>query len=246
MSHMKTTDWFTAWFDTPYYHTLYKHRNDVEAQFFMKNITSYLKLPKTAHILDMPCGKGRHSIYLNSLGYTVSASDLSENSIAHAKQFENDTLDFEVWDMRDPLQKKYDAVFNLFTSFGYFDDDNEDLAVLRGIKSGLKKDAFFVMDFLNVIKVANNLVTEETKEIDGITFTIKREVKDGFIQKNISFFADEKEHSYTEKVKYITIEKMTAYFEKVGLEIITVFGDFSLNLFDITNSDRLILIAKEK
>lgn len=246
MSDMKTTDWFTDWFNTPYYHTLYKHRNDAEAEFFMENITSHLRLPKTAHLLDMPCGKGRHSIYLNSLGYTVSAGDLSANSIAHAKQFENDTLNFEVWDMRKPLENKYDAVFNLFTSFGYFDDDNEDITVLKALKNGLKKEAFLVVDFLNVLKVKNNLVTQETKTIDGITFAIKREIKDGFIQKNISFFADEREHSYTEKVKYITKEKMISYFEKVGLEIISVFGDFSLNTFDVLNSDRLILIAKAK
>jgi len=244
ISHMKTTDWFTAWFNTPYYHTLYKHRNDVDAQFFMQNITSYLKLPKTSHILDLPCGKGRHSIFLNSLGYKVSAGDLSENSILHAKQFENETLNFEVWDMRKPLEKKYDAVFNLFTSFGYFDDDSEDLLVLKSMKEGLKKDGFLVMDFLNVIKVKKNLVTEETKEIDAISFDITREIKDGFIQKNISFFADDEQHSYTEKVKYIAIEKMKTYFEKVGLEITAIFGDYALNPFDKLKSDRLIIVAK--
>lgn len=244
MSQMKTTDWFTAWFNTPYYHTLYKHRNDVDAQFFMQNITAFLKLPKTAHIIDLPCGKGRHSIYLNTLGYTVSGGDLSENSIAYAKQFENDTLNFEVWDMRKPLEKRYDAVFNLFTSFGYFDDDNEDLAILKGMKNGLKEDGFLVMDFLNVIKVEHNLVAKETKNIDGIQFDIKREIKDGFIQKHISFFADGEQHSHTEKVKFIAIDKMKTYFEKVGLEITAVFGDYSLNSFDEQNSDRLILVAK--
>jgi len=244
ISYMKTTNWFTAWFNTPYYHTLYKHRNDVDAQFFMQNITSYLKLPKTSHILDLPCGKGRHSIFLNSLGYRVSAGDLSENSIIHAKQFENETLDFQVWDMRRPLEEKYDAIFNLFTSFGYFEDDDEDLLVLKGMKKGLKKDGFLVMDFLNVIKVRKDLVTKETKEIDGISFDIKREIKDEFIHKNISFFADDEQHFYTEKVKYITIDKMKAYFEKVGLEITAIFGDYALNSFEEQTSDRLIFVAK--
>lgn len=241
---MKTTDWFSAWFNTPYYHTLYKHRNDVDAQFFMQKITSYLKLPKTAHILDLPCGKGRHSIYLNSLGYKVSGGDLSENSIEHAKKFENDTLNFEVWDMRISLEKKYDAIFNLFTSFGYFDDDNEDLTVLKAMKNGLKKDGFLVLDFLNVIKVVNNLVEKETKEVDGIVFEIERDLKNGFIQKNISFFANNTYHTYTEKVKYIAIEKMKSYFKSAGLEITAVFGDYSLSPFDGQNSDRLILVAK--
>ncbi|TYP98703.1 methyltransferase family protein [Tenacibaculum adriaticum] len=241
---MGTKDWFTSWFDTSYYHILYKHRNDVDAQLFMQNITSYLQLPKTAHIADLPCGKGRHAIYLNSLGYKVTGGDLSKNSIDYAKQFENNRLDFEVWDMRKSLENKYNAVFNLFTSFGYFDNDQDDISVLEGMKNGLKENGYLVLDFLNVIKTKNTLVTEEEKNIDGITFNIKREIKNGFILKHISFFADEKQHSFTEKVKFIDIEKMKFYFEKVGLTIVSVFGDYHLKPFKEEESNRLILIAK--
>ena len=79
-----TTQWFTSWFDTPYYHTLYKDRNHSEAQVFMDNLTNYLNVPEHGEILDLACGKGRHSIYLNSLGYNVTGVDLSENSIEYA------------------------------------------------------------------------------------------------------------------------------------------------------------------
>ena len=72
---MEKSDWFTSWFNTSYYHTLYKDRNDEDAQLFMKNITSFLNLPKTNHILDLPCGKGRHAVFLNSLGYKVTGAD---------------------------------------------------------------------------------------------------------------------------------------------------------------------------
>ncbi|WNW02172.1 methyltransferase domain-containing protein [Tenacibaculum sp. HL-MS23] len=241
---MKTTDWFTSWFDTSYYHTLYKHRNDADAQFFMRNITSFLKLPKTSHIADLPCGKGRHSVYLNSLGYKVTGGDLSGNSIAYAKKFENESLNFEVWDMRDPIEHKYDAIFNLFTSFGYFEDDNEDIAILKSIKNGLKENGVFVLDFLNVEKVKDSLVAKEVKTIDGIEFHIKREIKDGFILKHISFIADDQQHSYTEQVKFLTLDKMETYFKKAGLNIKHVFGDYSLNEFDKNTSDRLILIGE--
>ncbi len=241
---MKTTDWFTSWFDTSYYHTLYKHRNDADAQFFMRNITSFLKLPKSSHIVDLPCGKGRHAVYLNSLGYKVTGGDLSNNSIEYAKQFENESLAFEVWDMREPIVNKYDAVFNLFTSFGYFDDDNEDIAILKSVKNGLKENGVFVLDFLNVEKVKNSLVKDEVKTIDGIEFNIKREIKNEFILKHISFIADEKQHSYSEQVKFLTLDKMETYFEKANLKIKHVFGDYSLNSFDKNTSDRLILIAE--
>lgn len=241
---MKTKDWFTDWFNTSYYHILYKDRNDADAQLFMKNITSFLALPKTAHILDLPCGKGRHSVFLNSLGYKVTGADLAENSIEYAKQFENEKLNFEVHDMRQSFKNQYNAAFNLFTSFGYFEDDKEDILILDNIKNGLKKDGFFVFDFLNAVKVKENLVAKETKVVDGITFKIKREIKDGFILKHISFFADEKEHSYTERVKYLDEEKMKLFFKKVGFTITNIFGDYNLSSFKASTSNRLIIVAK--
>lgn len=237
-------DWFTLWFNTPYYHILYKDRNDADAQFFMRNITEFLQLPKTSHIVDLPCGKGRHSVYLNSLDYKVTGGDLSKNSIEFAKQFETETLNFEVWDMRKPYQHKYNAIFNLFTSFGYFSDDKEDIVVLQNMKNGLQKDGVLVLDFLNVKKVKANLVTQEIKSVDGIDFHIRREINNGFILKHINFSADGKKHSFTERVKFLDVDKMRLYFEQVGLKIIHIFGDYSLSSFDETSSDRLILVAK--
>lgn len=241
---MKTKDWFTDWFNTSYYHILYKDRNDADAQLFMKNITVLLNLPKAAHILDLPCGKGRHSVFLNSLGYKVTGTDLSENSILHAKMYENDTLHFDVADMRKPLVDKYDAIFNLFTSFGYFEDDSEDLLILQNIKNGLQKNGSFVFDFLNAENVKLNLVKEETKIVDDISFNITREIKNGFIIKNISFEADNELHSFSERVKYLDANKIKEYFQSVGFTITNTFGDYNLTDFNSKTSKRLILIAK--
>lgn len=241
---METKSWFSDWFNTRYYHILYSHRDDADAQVFMKNITAFLQLPKTAHILDMPCGKGRHSIFLNSLGYVVTGVDLSENSIVHAKKFENESLHFEVADMRKSLQKKYDAIFNLFTSFGYFEDDEEDVLILKNIKKGLKQEGVFVFDFLNVINVKNTIVKNEIKKIDGIEFHIEREIKDSFILKKISFTADNQHYHYTERVKYLDIEKLKLFFKKAGFTITAIFGDYHLSDFDKTTSNRLIFVAQ--
>jgi SAM-dependent methyltransferase len=241
---MDIKDWFTDWFNTSYYHILYKDRNDLDAQLFMKNITDFLELPKSAHILDLPCGKGRHAVFLNSLGYKVTGADLAKNSIVHAKQFENDTLKFKTHDMRNPLDKTYNAIFNLFTSFGYFVDDSEDIKILENIKKGLKKGGFFVFDFLNAEKVKANLVAKEIKIVDAITFNIERKIINGFIIKNISFVADGKNHSFTEQVKYLDVDKVKTYLEKVGFTICNIFGNYTLTTFDKKKSDRLIIIAK--
>ena len=88
----KNKEWFASWFDTVYYHILYKHRDDSEAQEFMRNLVSFLNFKKGNFVLDLACGKGRHSIYLNSLGFNVIGADLSKNSIQQAKKFENEVL----------------------------------------------------------------------------------------------------------------------------------------------------------
>ena len=112
----ETDNWYASWFDTPYYHILYQERDDKEAELFMDALTSFLKLSKKAEILDLACGKGRHAKYLNELGYDVTGIDLSPSSIEFAKTLENKRLHFAVHDMCLPYPKKFDAIFNLFTS----------------------------------------------------------------------------------------------------------------------------------
>ncbi len=240
---MNKSDWFTDWFNTSYYHTLYKDRNDIDAQLFIRNIIDFLKIPLTSHLLDLPCGKGRHSIYLNSLGYKVTGADLSQNSIKAAKIHENSTLDFKLKDMRKPFELKYDAVFNLFTSFGYFENDIDDILVLENIKKGLNKNGLLILDFLNVVTVKNNLVKKEVKTVDNIKFNIQREIKNGFILKHISFNDKGIKHAFLERVKYIDLKKFETYFSEAGLRIHHVFGDYHLSKFNPNTSKRLIFVV---
>ena len=99
----KENDWFVSWFDSPYYHVLYKNRDDSEAQQFMTRLTDYINLESGDTILDVACGKGRHATFLASLGFQVTGMDLSNNSIEFASQFENENLQFLTHDMRKPM-----------------------------------------------------------------------------------------------------------------------------------------------
>ncbi|MCF6280510.1 MAG: class I SAM-dependent methyltransferase [Flavobacteriaceae bacterium] len=238
-----STDWFASWFDTDFYHILYKNRDDKEAQLFMTNLVSFLELKKGAKILDLACGKGRHSVFLNSLGFDVVGADLSQNSIAFAKQYENETLEFVQHDMRVTFETKFDAIFNLFTSFGYFVDDSEDINVLKNIKNGLKdRNSFAVIDFVNINKAIKNLIVKETIHRDTITFNITRKVENGFIIKNIEVISDDESYTYFERVKCLDFEKIKAYLETVGLKLRAVFGDYNLQEYNEENSNRLLLI----
>ena len=223
---------------------LYKDRNYREAQVFMDNLTHYLNLPEQAKVLDLACGKGRHSIYLNQLGFDVLGADLSENSIAEASKNTNDTLHFEVHDMREPFEKKYDAIFNLFTSFGYFENEEDNLTTLKAIKESLSEYGFAVIDFMNVTQVLNTLVPEETKTVDGIDFHLKRYLKDGHICKDIIFSDNGQDFHYTEKVKALTLQDFETMMEEAGIYLLDIFGDYKLKKFYKNESERLIMIFK--
>jgi SAM-dependent methyltransferase len=239
-----TKNWFVSWFDTPYYHILYKERNYREAQVFMDNLTHYLNLPEKAKVLDLACGKGRHSIYLNQLGYEVLGADLSENSIAEANKNQNKTLHFKVHDMREPFEDKFDAIFNLFTSFGYFENEEDNLTTLKAMKESLTEYGFAVIDFMNVTQVVNNLVAEEIKTVENIDFHIKRYEKEGYIYKEIDFEDQGEKFHFTEKVKALTLKDFEELMEEAGIYLLDIFGDYKLKKFQKTESERLIMIFK--
>jgi len=236
-------NWFASWFNTPYYHTLYKDRDDTEASQFMQNLTTFLRLEKGSEVLDLACGKGRHAIYLHQIGYKVTGVDLSAKSIAHAKQFEQSGLEFHIHDMCEPYNSQFDAVFNLFTSFGYFTNPEDNLRTIKAIKSDLKPNGYGVIDFMNVNYVIKNMVAQETKVIDNITFNISKRLEDGYIIKDIKF-KDDKEYHFTEKVRALTLDDFKRYFKEASVNLVHCLGNYSLSDYDQETSDRLILIFK--
>jgi SAM-dependent methyltransferase len=201
-------------------------------------------MPENGTILDLACGKGRHSIYLNKLGYQVTGVDLSENSIAIANESSNETLQFKTHDMREPMNETYDAVFNLFTSFGYFDTFEDNIKTLKAIKDSINEYGFGVIDFFNADFIIENLVAEETKEIDGITFNIKRFVENKKIIKEIRFEDKGETYNFTEKVSAFTLADFESMMEEAGIYLLEIFGDYKLKKFYKTQSDRLIMIFK--
>jgi SAM-dependent methyltransferase len=239
-------DWFSEWFDSPYYHILYKHRDDKEAESFINKLIEHLKIQPDHKIMDLACGKGRHAIYLNKKGFDVTGTDLSHRSIASAKKYSNDRLHFFVHDMREVFAAKYfDLILNLFTSFGYFDEEEDNYKAIKSIADSLKPGGLAVIDFMNTPKVIANLVKEEHTEVDGIKFCMKKKLEDGFIIKDISFHADGKDHRHIEKVKAISKEDFIKYFNFAGLDVLEILGDYQLNEYSKTSSDRMIFTLKQ-
>ncbi|HAA12365.1 MAG TPA: SAM-dependent methyltransferase [Cytophagales bacterium] len=243
----KTTEWFGEWFNSPYYHILYKHRDFEEAQAFIDVLSRYFEFSSEDHILDLACGKGRHSIYLNQKGLRVSGIDLSDQNIAYASKYSNNRLHFEVHDMRLPFHPDtFTHVLNLFTSFGYFDTDEEHQQAIKRVAESLHPGGYFLLDFLNPYVVINQLQPSEKKEVEGIHFLIHKRFEEGYIIKDIRFEADQKSHHYFERVKAIRRWDFERYFQQAGLSLSGTFGDYLLNPYEAESSDRMIFIAKKE
>jgi SAM-dependent methyltransferase len=238
--------WFQHWFNSPYYHILYSKRNDEEAEFLIDNISAYLTPKADSRILDIACGRGRHSIYLNKKGYDVTGIDLSEQSIKYAQQFEQKNLHFLVHDMRKLFYINYfDIALNLFTSFGYFETEKEHVNALKGFRKCLKADGTLVLDYFNTEKIIKNLTHQETKTIDGIEFHLNKFVAEGKIIKHINFEHKLKAYAFEERVQAFLLTDFERMLTKSGFVITEKFGSYSLAPFDETYSDRLILVCKK-
>ena len=240
---MKTK--YNNWFDSKYYHILYKNRNHEEARKFINKIIEHLNLKPKSKVLDAGCGKGRHSIEIEKLGHIVTGIDLSKNSIKFAKQFENSNLNFLVHDISKPLNIEFNLVLNLFTSFGYYEKD-KDLEILLSLEKNLDKNGTGVIDFFNIKNVKDNLVKKEQTTIENIKFKIKRKINKFSVIKEISFEDNSIDYKFKESVNTLSLLDFKNYFNQTNLEIIEIFGDYDLNNFNEMKSPRLIILFKKK
>ena len=239
-------DWFKTWFNTPYYHLLYGNRNNEEAAFFIDNLLGHLNLPKASRCWDLNCGKGRHSLYLHQKGYEVIGTDLSEESICFAKQQETAGLHFYKHDMRNLFYANYfDGVFNLFTSFGYFKNQQDDVRVFQSVYKALKPGGLFIVDFFNAACVLANLKASEEKQVGEVAFHIRKRVENNIIIKEITAEDKTGKHLFKEEVKVFTLADFTALADKTGLSVKHCFGNYKLEPFNENTSERLIIIFEK-
>lgn len=238
--------WYASWFNTPYYHILYQHRDLHEAKAFMDKLFHFLNFPQDSKLLDLACGRGRHAVHMHEKGFDVTGYDLSPENIDFAKQSEENGLRFEVRDMLLPLgNQSFDGIFNLFTSFGFFETVEAHQQVICNIADALKPGGLFIIDFMNAECVSRGLVPTEVKEIDDITFKITRSIDEDCIVKTIEFEAEGKQNTYHECVLKLERQDFLKFFEECGLQLLNTFGNYKLETYRHTSSERLILIAQK-
>jgi len=238
--------WYKDWFNSPFYHKLYFERDEKEAEAFITKLMGHLQPRPGSRMLDVACGKGRHSKTLASLGFTVTGIDISPDSIAFAKTFESENLDFYVHDMRLPFWGNYfDYAFNFFTSFGYFKTRREHDDAIRTIAKSLKPGGSFVIDYLNVHYAEAHIQHNEEKQVNGTAYKILRWHDDNYFFKKIVVDDPSLTQSlvYTEKVAKFSLGDFTDMLAFQGMQVQEVFGDYQFHKYDVQITPRLILIA---
>lgn len=239
-------DWFRDWFHTPYYELLYKHRSSDEASTFIHHAYQVLDMQPGEHILDIPCGRGRHTRALRALGLQATGLDINPHLIAQARTHTTEGLHFAVHDMRRPYKKEaFHYVMNLFTSLGYFATEEESTTALGHMAAALRPQGRLLVDFLNVIRLKEQLVPLEEIIIKGIHFRIQRRITGTHVYKDIEIRDANQIKHFTERVLLIDQARFRAYFSSLGLLSEAVYGDYSFSPFEEQYSERLILITKK-
>jgi cyclopropane fatty-acyl-phospholipid synthase-like methyltransferase len=243
------SEWFKDWFNTNEYLNIYKHRNEDDAENHIKLILENIKIKPHANILDMACGAGRHAIILARKKYNVTAVDLSNNLISIAKQnakLENLSINYIQSDIRQfHTSLVFELVLNLFTSFGYFETDEENISILQKAYNLLSVGGFFVLDFFNSQFLVNNLVEFSKETFDDREITQQRKIENLRIVKKIQITKDGKTTEFTESVRMFTCNELSEALTKIGFDIYKIYGDYFGNEFEILNSKRLIMICKK-
>jgi SAM-dependent methyltransferase len=232
------------------YLLVYKHRDQAGAANEVRTMSEWLQLPAGAKVLDLCCGSGRHSIVLDKLGLDVTGVDLSETLLAEARtNSEGCSIRWQHGDMRNvPLEgETFDAVLNMFTSFGYFDNDAENERVLGEIARLLREGGQFIIDFLNPSFIEANLVPHSVREDGAATIDETRAIQDGYVVKTIRIQDKESdERVYEERVKLYRLASFRSMLERAGLTLERVFGGYDGTDYEEAGSPRLIMMGTKR
>ncbi len=239
-------NWYKEWFGEDYL-VVYQHRDNSDAKKLVKLIIKNAEIKKDSKVLDLACGIGRHAYLVSKYTENVFGLDLSKRLLSEAgkKKVANQSPSFVRADMRHfPFNIKFDIIFSLFTSFGYFDDDEEHLQVAKEIQSSLKDNGLFVIDYFNPNFVKETLIKNGKRLVGEIEVEEERWIKNGRVHKNITIQREDSVKTFHESVRMFELDELSDLLKKAGIETTKVFGEYDGSSFKI-NSKRMIVFAKK-
>ncbi|MBW4571533.1 MAG: class I SAM-dependent methyltransferase [Tolypothrix carrinoi HA7290-LM1] len=215
-------------------------------------IINLLGLSRGDKILDLCCGYGRHSINLAQRGYQIVGQDLSEVFLHRAKE-DAKAHDVEVqWihkDMRDiPFKNTFDAAINMFTAFGYFENEDENQKVFQQVHKALKPGGCFLIDIIHRDALMRQYLPYVVTRNDDGSIVIYERHFDLYTSRNkvrttVIFPDDRRAESY-ETVHIYTLTDLVRMFEIAGFQVQAYYG--GLNGSPLTlDTLRMVVIGRK-
>ena len=241
------------WYETAFgrlYPVLYGHRDDDEARRAAATFGSLFA--GRGVVLDLGCGNGRYVRAFARVGVAMVGLDLSSFLLAEAAADAALAGRVVQGDMRDlPFARaSLSGVINMFTSFGYFDTDDENRRVLSECARVIAPGGVFLIDFLNADRVVSAPLQRTRRERDGHTIDEDRSLSDDgrhLVKHVVVADADGRvEAEYDERVRLLTPGELGALLDGVGFRTTRAFGDYDGADFDASRSPRVIMACTRR
>lgn len=237
------------WYEVAFgelYPIFYAHRDNRSAAGEIQALLDHAGLSAGGRILDLCCGGGRHLAELIRLGLPAVGLDLSPQLLSTASEDAALAGRLVRGDIRHlPFGTVFDGVLNLFSSFGYFQEDRENLQALSEAARVLVPGGRLVLDHMNREKLERTLVPSSRDELPGGTLTQERRLAGDRIQKTLTWTdRDNKTFAYTENVRFYRPAELEAMMQSQGLTVLRIMGNFQGEPFS-ADSDRMIFIARK-
>ena len=244
-------DFFRIDYLNVYGHMFTEERAEKESTF----VAGALELKPGAAVLDLCCGQGRHAVQLAKRGLRVTGLDLNAECLELAKQAAKVgkvTIETVAADMRDiPFENEFDAIVNMYSSFGYLESEDEDLKVLQSAGKALKAGGRILLDMLNREWAIDNYIQNDWHTgADGTLYVERRDLDLATSRMHVHFIVVDpppkggRRESIGHTIRLYTLTEMIRLLERVGLRVTAVFGGFDGEAYAI-GTRRMIIVARK-
>lgn len=251
MLNLNKKNWYKEFFSKYYLQFFGRKKTLLKTKKEVKFICHILNLRKGAKILDLACGVGRHAIELAKKGFEVTGLDFNKKflNLAQKSAKKNKvSLRLIQSDMRFiPYKNEFDAVINMFSSFGYFEKEKDNLKVLRAVSKTLKPGGIFLLDLPNKKWVLTKVNKKTERKINNFYILEERSFdnKKKVYFNNITIITPDKEieRTYT-LMRLYDLSEIKRKLNKFGFKILKIYGDYKGGKFNQTVSTRMITVAQ--
>ncbi|MCB9893816.1 MAG: class I SAM-dependent methyltransferase [Planctomycetes bacterium] len=238
--------WFVRAFAREYLE-VYRHRSPVQGQQQVNQMLGAGLLPARGRVLDLCCGAGRHLLPMRASGLDAVGLDLSQVLLKAGKLA---GIAVRADARAIPYAgATFDVVTNLFSSFGYFPDDEAHHAVLLEVRRVLKPDGRLVIDHMNAAVTIADLQPESVEQRDGLTLKQTRhyDATEKRVIKDVEYTPDGMTpRHWSESVRLFTPAELDEFLTQAGLEPTARFGDLDGSCFDESTSRRQVVVARAR